>query len=220
MMDNLTSLTGKSLLSFLSQIDTRLAVLLESFDFTANLSNHLLLKKLQKVFRDQGEDIASRMPLAMKFEPDSDQYHKAITNLLYLIDAINDEDKLDMFANIMRAFLNGMIDRDLFFRLADLLQKMYIGDIREFKMYIQKQKSSNDLTNIYVFQYLNLLVCTNENTYAALEGDKQYEPTQIGIELVRCAVDYAHYNDYVGASGKRQSRHGSIRLLGQAQLRE
>ncbi len=203
MMDNLAALTKKHLFSILGQVDPKIAVLLESQDFTSNLSNRLLLKKLQKVFCDQGEDMAKRMSLAMKYEPDSDQYHKAITNLLYLIDAINDEDKLDMFANIMRAFLNGMIDRDLFFRLADLLQKMYIGDIREFKMYIQKQKSSNDLTNIYVFQYFNLLVCTNENTYAALEGDKQYEPTQIGIELVRCAVDYAHYNDYVGASGER-----------------
>ena len=126
MKDNLAALTKKHLFSILGQVDPKIAVLLESQDFTSNLSNRLLLKKLQKVFCDQGEDMAKRMSLAMKYEPDSDQYHKAITNLLYLIDAINDEDKLDMFANIMRAFLNGMIDRDLFFRLADLLQKMYM----------------------------------------------------------------------------------------------
>ena len=113
-----------------------------------------------------------------------------------LIALISLEFKIDIYANLMRALLLEKLDLKMFWRLCDLSQKMYIGDIETLKQFIAKEITPQKIPNILVLQYNYLLVVTNEFTWGAAEGNLEYAPTKIGLELIRCGYDFDNYPLY------------------------
>ena len=149
-----------------------------------------------RLLSGQMNDMNSQIKLASYFQRESPKYYKNMQRLIYVINAINSDDKIDVISNLLRSLSMNLIDLKMFWRLVDIVDKMYYDDIVEFANLVSQKTSLGKYYNIFILQEYGLASCTNEFTIAAMEGNREYQITKIGLELVRCGCDSDHYDSY------------------------
>lgn len=174
----------------------QIAIVRDTFEMICSISDRILVDKLNHFFEKQDIGFTERIAWSSSFSRESKDYTKNIKRLIHVIDSTNEEEKIDIYANLMRALLLEKLDLKMFWRLCDLSQKMYIGDIETLKQFIAKEITPQKIPNILVLQYNYLLVVTNEFTWGAAAGNLEYAPTKIGLELIRCGYDFDNYPLY------------------------
>ena len=196
-------------IEILANISPRIEKFKDSFETVCSVSDLILCEKLQRFFEKlnkQDADFAKRVDWARHFSKDSKKYKENSRRLVHVINSMNDDDKIDVFANLTRAFLLNLIDLNMFWRLCSVLQNIYIEDVQDLYKFIRGDISYRSITNIYALQYHYLIVITNEFTHGALGGNLHYAPTKIGLELIRCGYDYDNYPNYKNCTtGERKN---------------
>jgi len=98
-------------------------------EYLANISNIILVDKIRRFIDNQDSDFEQWLKLACNFENDSAKYKNTIKMLIYTIDSINDDMKIDIYANLMKAYKNSRLMKDVFLRLASILPIIFYDDL-------------------------------------------------------------------------------------------
>ncbi|HCJ58323.1 MAG TPA: hypothetical protein DHV55_13945 [Clostridiaceae bacterium] len=98
-------------------------------EYLANISNIILVDKIRRFIVNQDSDFEQWLKLACNFENDSAKYKNTIKMLIYTIDSINDDMKIDIYANLMKAYKNSRLMKDVFLRLASILPIIFYDDL-------------------------------------------------------------------------------------------
>ena len=135
-------MSKKELISYpiniLADISPRVAIIKDTFESVCSVSDLILLDKLKRFFDRQDIDFDKQVNWSSNFSKDAKRYQENTRRLVYAVNTMNEDEKIDVFANLMRAFLLNLIDFSLFWRLCDILQKIYIEDIRNLYRFIRK----------------------------------------------------------------------------------
>ena len=188
---------GKLIVSYLSVACPAIPAVKDTVEFKSNLSNIILLDKLNRVLRVQSDDFDDWLKMKNDFQIESSKYNNTVKRLVYLIDSITEERKLDIYANLLKTYKSDRITEEMFWRLTHILGSVYYGDL----LYLQ-EKVNFDINeaeeNIQIDSLLNfkLLYIRNKGSWNMFEGSSIYAVSKLGFEMVRCGIDYDNYENY------------------------
>ena len=100
MSNELISVTN----SWLSLAIPHLGPIADTIGFVQSLSDKLLFDKLYYVLSRQDSDFEEWLKISEKFEADNKDYNKMVQQLIYYINAINEVDLLQAYANLLHAY--------------------------------------------------------------------------------------------------------------------
>ena len=156
-------------------------------------ADRVLLSKLYKVLNNQDSDFDEWLKISEKFDKSDKNYKKTVCKLVYTINAINEEELLDVYSNLLRAYKHGMIDKQRFFKLTWALSNIYSEDLFELKN-IYKKKDMPETRELVALRNVNLLdsyVRTKYGTSISI-----YNMNKLGFDMLRCGIDFENADKY------------------------
>ena len=171
-------------------------------EYLNNLSNQILLDKITTFVENQDSDFENWLKIACDFQKDSKEYNETVKLLIYTIDSFNDDKKIHIYANLMRAYKSKLINQDIFLRLSTIISVIFYDDLVYLKENIQKEitenAEENKILSLEASNLLNhnLIYCVNKDTWEAVGGHRVYRTTILGLEMVRCGIDYDNHDKY------------------------
>lgn len=126
-----------------------------------------------------------QIKMAEKFNHDSNRYTVFIKKQIHLINAIDDDKKIDYFSSLTRCFLMTSLDENLFFKLSKFIvictsdELQFIEDIS----YTYKHKNTAIISSLY--QY-GLFIQGNHYD----QGDVMYELSDFGRALKQNSLNF------------------------------
>lgn len=156
-------------------------------------ADKVLLSKLYKVLNNQDSDFDEWLKLSEKFDKSDKNYKKTVCKLVYTINAINEEELLDIYSNLLRAYKLGLICKQRFFKLTWALSNIYSEDLFELKN-IYKEKDMNETRERIALRNVNLLdsyVRTKYGTSISI-----YNMNELGFDMLRCGIDLENADKY------------------------
>lgn len=156
-------------------------------------SEMLLKSKLYRVLQCD-TDIMQWLKDAECFQKSNPHYRRNVTNLIYTIDAIREEEALDIYANLLHAWKQNLIDRDTFFRLAWCLSQIYSADLWQLEGFymVKKKVSGASMLTLY-----NLGLLTGKpNAVAGVGTVIEAWLSKSGLEMLRCGLCFDKYNEF------------------------
>ena len=90
-------------------------------DDIRNLPGYILWDKINRYLRGSFRSFEDQIKLASRFDKDSKDYARFVKKMILLIDQVEDDEKIDFYANLTRAFFMGLVDSDVFFKLTKFL---------------------------------------------------------------------------------------------------
>lgn len=98
---------------------------LKNIDDVKNLVFHfptiIFWSKMKSFFQGTFANYEEQVKLAAKFSGDDRKYTEFVKKLIYTIDKIDDDEKVDYFANLTRSFLLSDLQPELFFKLSKFI---------------------------------------------------------------------------------------------------
>ena len=110
-----------------------------------SLSDQIVFGKLYDIMIDQDSGFDDWLKLSEKFDEDSRSYQKMVRQIIYNINAINEVVMLGAYSNLLRAYKNGLICKDVFFRLGFTLTKLLSQDAKILKDNIGKDRIEENI---------------------------------------------------------------------------
>ena len=156
-------------------------------------ADKVLLSKLYKVLNNQDSDFDEWLKLSEKFDKSDKNYKKTVCKLVYTINAINEEELLDIYSNPLRAYKLGLICKQRFFKLTWALSNIYSEDLFELKN-IYKEKDMHETRERIALRNVNLLdsyVRTKYGTSISI-----YNMNELGFDMLRCGIDLENADKY------------------------
>lgn len=169
-------------------------------EFCQNLSNLILIGKIERFLRVQDSDFDEWLKASCDFQSGSEKYANTVKQLLYVINSINEENKLDVYANLMRAYKLNFLSRDNFLRLSNILSTTYYGDILFMKdrknWDIIEDVAIDSLLPVEAVNLLNYGLGQDLSIGRPFVNGRRFSITKLGIEMVRCGLDFDNYDSY------------------------
>ena len=163
-------------------------------DFLNNISDTILFQKLSQVLWKQDLDFDEWLKIAEHFDADNSTYKKTVQQLIYSIEAINEVDLLDVYANLLRAWKAGLLEKDEFFRLGWVLTKAFSSDL----MYLKECYGKKDMDENQELLSLERYNLVYKRVIPLMNGavNNVYTITPLGIKMLSRGIDYEHYSEY------------------------
>ena len=167
-----------------------------------NLSSHILIEKIKTFIENQDSDFDEWLKISCKFQENSAEYNEAVKLLIYTIDSFNDDKKIYVYANLMRAYKCKLINKNTFLRLSSILPIIFFDDLLflkgNIKIEIVENVEEDKVLTLEASNLLNhnLISCVNANTWGAVGGDRVYRITTLGLEMIRCGIDFDNHDNY------------------------
>lgn len=162
-----------------------------------SLSDKILFKKIYNIIKDQDSDFDKWLKISEKFTEDSKSYYKMVRQIIYTINAINEEDMLYAYANLFRAYKNGCICKDDFLRLGFCLTKILSQDAEFLKNNIKKNRIEE---NIFCLSLSSINLMYNQtrglDSQSRTEQKEYYCFTKIGEMLDKYALSFGDEKKY------------------------
>lgn len=150
-----------------------------------NMPNLLFWDKMKRFMYGSFSNYEEQMKMAQKFESDSDEYFKFVKKQVYLIDQIDDDEKVDYFACLTRAFLlECIIEKSLYFKLAKYLVMCTADELDFLKNCAFSYASQNTAMISALHQYGLFTQKTNE------QGEASYILSDFGIALKQNCLNF------------------------------
>ena len=153
----------------------------------------LLLSKIGAILHST-PNIKQWLRIAPYFQREHPQYRNTITNLIYSINAIHEEESLDVYSNLLHAWQLQLIGREMFFRLAWCLPHIYSKDLQQLNSFYMVKRfiSGNAEQMLYNYGLLE------GNSYFAFSEGSSLEAwlSESGLELLRCGLHLDRYDEF------------------------
>ena len=161
----------------------------ESKESIQSISDKVLFNKLAFVLSNQDSNFNEWLKISEKFNEDNKAYLKMVKKLIYYINAMNEEELLSAFSNLLRAYKDGLICKNDFFRLGFCLTKLLAEDAKYLVDNIKKEKIEE---NIYCISLSNIGLMYNKSRgFSENDDDVEIEFycfTQMGKMLDKYAL--------------------------------
>ena len=156
-------------------------------------ADRVLLSKLYKVLNNQDSDFDEWLKLSEKFDKSDKNYKKTVCKLVYTINAINEEELLDIYSNLLRAYKLGLICKQRFFKLTWALSNIYSEDLFELKN-IYKEKDMPETRERIALRNVNLIdSCLRTNYVTSIS---LYNMNELGLDMLRYGIDLENADKY------------------------
>ena len=183
--------------SWLSLAFPWLSPIKDSVESVCSLSDQIVFGKLYDIMINQDSDFDDWLKISEKFDEDSKSYEKMVRQIIYNINAINEVDMLGAYSNLLRAYKNGLICKDDFFRLGFCLTKLLSQDAQFLKDNIHKDRIEE---NIYCISLASNNLMYNQTR--GLDSDSSNEEreyycfTKVGKMLDKYALSFGDESKY------------------------
>lgn len=94
-----------------------------------------------------------QVKLASKFDPDSDEFTTYVKRLVHLINAIDDDKKIDYFSDLTRCFLLTELSQPLYFKLSKLLVTCTPEELDFLRDFPREDTTKNTAMVSMLYQY-------------------------------------------------------------------
>lgn len=183
--------------SWLSLVMPIVSPIKDTVAFTRSFSDEILFGKLYDIMIDQDSDFDQWLKLSENFEEDSNKYQKMVRQIIYNINAINEVDMLSAYSNLLRAYKNGLICREDFFRLGFCLTKLLSQDAQFLKDNIHKDRIEE---NIYCISLTSNNLMYNQtrglDSNSIDENKEYYCFTDVGRMLDKYSLSFGDESKY------------------------
>ncbi len=156
-------------------------------------ADKVLLSKLYKVLNNQDSDFDEWLKLSEKFDKSDKNYKKTVCKLVYTINAINEEELLDIYSNLLRAYKLGLICKQRFFKLTWALSNIYSEDLFELKN-IYKEKDMPETRERIALRNVNLIDSCLRTKYVT--SISLYNMNELGLDMLRYGIDLENADKY------------------------
>ena len=156
-------------------------------------ADKVLLSKLYKVLNNQDSDFDEWLKLSEKFDKSDKNYKKTVCKLVYTINAINEEELLDIYSNLLRAYKLGLICKQRFFKLTWALSNIYSEDLFELKN-IYNEKDMPETRELIALRNVNLLDSCLRTKYVT--SISLYNMNELGLDMLRYGIDLENADKY------------------------
>ena len=181
-------------IDMLSIVCPPVAAISRTVDLLKDISQKIFLQKYSQVLTKQDSDFNEWLKIAEKFDSDNSTYEKTIRQLIYFIEAINEVDLLDVYANLLRAWKAGLLEKAEFFRLGWILTRAFSSDL----MYLKECYGKKDMDENQELLSLERYNLVYKRVIPLMNGvvNNAYTITPLGIKMLSRGIDYEHYSEY------------------------
>lgn len=154
----------------------------ETGKYIGNIKDVLFWNKIKKWLRNTCDSPDMEAKLSSKFTEDELKYKKYTKRQLQFIAQIDEEEKIDYYANFTRAWLLGCIDSSLYFKMSYLLKVFTLEELE----YLKDNYKSGEITdvNFYIREFsLYGLIDIVETTNL---GNSSYKYSDMAKIFVAC----------------------------------
>lgn len=154
----------------------------ETGKYIGNIKDVLFWNKIKKWLQNTYDSPDMEAKLSSKFTEDELKYKKYTKRQLQFIAQIDEEEKIDYYANFTRAWLLGCIDSSLYFKMSYLLKVFTLEELE----YLKDNYKSGELTdvNFYIREFsLYGLIDIVETTNL---GNSSYKYSDMAKIFVAC----------------------------------
>ena len=130
-------------------------------------------------------DYGTRIKFSNKFTDENDKLESFVKRQIELIDSINDSKKIEYIASLTRALLLGFIDNNLYFKLANIVDKLTSEEIQYLGENIDKPIIK---LNVYTFSFKNVGLIEQTIVPNTEEGKEQYSYTPLASAVDQFAI--------------------------------
>lgn len=167
-----------------------------------SIPNMIFCEKLYKILSQAGMNYFEWLKLSGKFGKDNAEYNKNVKQLIYTINAINEESMIDIYANLLRAYSADCISREELFRFGWILTNIYSADLLYLKNCWEKKDSLSECSELRTLEQYDLVVCHVKQRYNS-KGDRSYAISELGKKMLSCGIDFDNYDQYKKAWGSK-----------------
>ena len=183
--------------SWLSLALPWLSPIKDTIESVCSLSDQIVFGKLYDIMINQDSDFDDWLKLSEKFDEDSRSYQNMVRQIIYNINAINEVDMLGAYSNLLRAYKNGLICKDDFFRLGFTLTKLLSQDAKFLKDNILKDRIEE---NVYCLSLTSNNLMYNQtrglDSRSNDEKKEYYCFTDVGKMLDKYALSFGDERKY------------------------
>ena len=145
-------------------VDQAMAFVKIGKDIT-NLPTYIFWFKMGRYLKGTFHNIGDQLKLAARFNQEDGEYEKFVERVVYTINQIDVTDKVDFFANLTRAFLLELIDKNLFFKLTKYLLMCTLEELQFIAEHSYSFESFRNTVMISaLYQYGLFIQSTKENS--------------------------------------------------------
>lgn len=156
-------------------------------------ADRVLISKLYKVLNGQDSDFDEWLKLSEKFDKSDKNYKKTVAKLVYTINAINEEELLDIYSNLLRAYKLDLICKQRFFKLVWALANIYSEDLFELRN-IYKEKDMPETQERISLRNVNLLDSCLKTKYVSTVTF--YNMNELGFDMLQYGIDLENADKY------------------------
>jgi hypothetical protein len=146
-----------------------------------SIKNQFLFKKLLKfLFELNSIPIEERQKFIDKL--DNNNFSKSIyDNLLIVIDRLDNDEKAQIMGKLLKALIYEKIELDMFFRLINILEKVFINDLRILNGHFNdKSNDETRIDNLYKLDDIVKINLANNGLMIPIYGDNSYNAKYTG----------------------------------------
>lgn len=156
-----------------------------------SIKDHLFIEKVQTfIYGTSGLDEVKRKKALKDIE--EKMKSRSGEQLLYMIDRMNNKQKIDYLSKLFVARVNDIIDTECFFRLFTILERIPYLDVEKLKLY---KSDYYDVYTVDLFHSLGVIRLSKiNNGYENMNSDK-YILSYLGIKLIEVLFDERSENN-------------------------
>lgn len=171
-------------------------------DLVFHMPTILFWDKMKRYLFGTFHDYDDQVKMAEKFNKDNKKYNEFVKRQIHLINEIDEDMKIDFFANLTRAFLLTTLEEDLFFKLAKIILTCTLAELEYIKNFETGRNVDNSAVVSSLYHY-GLFVQADD------EDEIKYTLSDYAIALKQNALNYDE-----GMKGeKRLTGYGDIASL-------
>lgn len=158
-----------------------------------DLPTKIVMHKLCRILSKQEPDFFEWLKLSENFDKDATNYNTTVRQLILCINAINEEALFDVYANLMRSWQLGCIDKQKFLRLSWALPNIYSEDLLHLRdIYTEKDLQENKkLVALRNLGFVNGITKTYPGSCPT-----EYTINDLGFDMLQYGIDYDNFQLY------------------------
>lgn len=152
-------------------------------DLIFHMPTILFWDKMRRYLFGTFHNYDDQIKMAKKFNKDNKKYNKFVKRQIHIINEIDDDMKIDFFANLTRAFLLTELEENLFFKLAKIISICTLAELE----YIEKFEISCSVDNSAI---VSSLYHYGLFTQTDVEGEIKYTLSDYAIALKQNCLNF------------------------------
>lgn len=166
---------------------------LTSLKLMFDLPTKIVMHKLCRILSKQEPDFFEWLKISENFDKDATNYNTTIRQLILCINAINEEALFDVYANLMRSWQLGFIDKQTFLRLSWALPNIYSEDLLHLRdIYTEKDLQANKkIVALHNLGFVNSITKTYPGSCSI-----EYTINDLGLDMLQYGIDFDNFQLY------------------------